>query len=69
MSSFVIVLTTWPAEREATAFARTLIDERLAACVNILAPMTSVYRWDDGIQEAAERPLLMKTTRTRLPAR
>lgn len=65
---FVVVLTTLPADADASSIARALVEARVAACVNILAPMTSVYRWDDGIQEDAERQILMKTTRTRLPA-
>jgi hypothetical protein len=45
-SSFVIVLTTYPADRDATELARTLVGERLAACVNVLPPMNSVYLWE-----------------------
>ena len=42
---FVLVLTTYPADGDADAFARTLVDERLAACVSVLPPMQSIYRW------------------------
>lgn len=63
----IIVLTTWPADRDPAAFARQLIDERLAACVNLLPPMTSVYRWEGVIQEEAERQVVIKTTRERMP--
>lgn len=42
--------------------------KRLAACVNILAPCESVYRWEGAVERAAETPLLMKTTRGQLPA-
>jgi len=60
-SQFTLVLTTFPADREVDAFARTLVDERLAACVNVLAPMQSTYRWKGNVETAAERQLLIKT--------
>jgi periplasmic divalent cation tolerance protein len=63
---YVVVLTTLPADADPSTLARALVDERLAACVNILPPMTSVYRWRDGIEEDAERQILIKTTRARL---
>lgn len=68
MSSVVIVLTTWPASSDAAAFARTIVDERLAACVNVLAEMQSTYRWKGGIETEAERQVLIKTTEGSLPA-
>jgi periplasmic divalent cation tolerance protein len=58
----VIVLTTVPEDLDAAALARTLVEERLAACVNILPPMTSVYRWEGRVEEAAEQQLVIKTT-------
>jgi periplasmic divalent cation tolerance protein len=63
---YVLVLTTLPADADAATLARTLVDARLAACVNILPPMTSIYRWRDGIEEDAERQIVIKTTRGRL---
>ena len=65
-ASFVIVLTTLPADGDAEAFARTLVDERLAACVNILPPMQSIYRWEGAIEQAEERQLIMKTAADRV---
>jgi periplasmic divalent cation tolerance protein len=62
----VIVLTTWPASSDAGAFARTLVEERLAACVNVLGQMQSTYRWKDTIETDAERQVLIKTTEARL---
>ncbi|MGE3273960.1 MAG: divalent-cation tolerance protein CutA [Vicinamibacterales bacterium] len=59
------MLTTWPADGDATAAARTLVDERLAACVSVLEPMTSVYRWDGRVTEDRERQLVIKTTAAR----
>lgn len=65
---YVLVLTTLPADADAVAFARTLVEERLAACVNLFAPMVSVYRWAGELQEESERQVLMKTTRERVVA-
>lgn len=67
-SSFVIVLCTFPAEGDAAALARTLVDERLAACVNVLPAMQSIYRWEGAVEEAAERQLVIKTTAARVEA-
>lgn len=59
---FVLVLTTLPADGDADALARTLVDERLAACVNLLPPMTSMYRWEGKVERSLERQLIIKTT-------
>ena len=67
-SEYVLVLTTLPADADAAGFARTLVEERLAACVNLFAPMESVYRWEGELQLEAERQILMKTTRDRVVA-
>ena len=64
----VIVLTTLGAGTDAVAFARVLVDERLAACVNVLPAMTSVYRWKGAIEEDSERQLVIKTTSDRVAA-
>ena len=63
-----IVLTTIAAETDGAALARTLIDERLAACVNILPAMTSVYRWKGKVEQDREQQLVIKTTADRLPS-
>lgn len=68
MPDVVVVLTTLPADADAGAFARALVEERLAACVNIHGPMTSVYRWEGKVQEEGERQLTMKTTASRMEA-
>ena len=65
---YVVVLTTLPADIDAAAFARRVIDERLAACVNLLPPMESLYRWEDGIEQETERQVIMKTSRERVVA-
>jgi len=68
MTDVVLVLSTVPDDQRAEALARTLIDEKLAACVNLHQPMVSIYRWKGQVESAAERQLLIKTTRARLPA-
>ena len=65
---FIIVLTTYPIDTDADSLAATLVEERLAACVNILPPMRSVYRWKDAIERADERQIVIKTTKARLTA-
>lgn len=64
MSDTLIVLTNMPDEASAYALAATLVERRLAACVNILAPCRSVYRWQDTIEDAEEIPMLIKTTQS-----
>lgn len=66
--SFVIVLTTWPADRDAAELARPLVEERLAACVNVLPPMRSFYRWEGRVQADDERQVIVKTTAARVDA-
>jgi periplasmic divalent cation tolerance protein len=68
VSPVIIVLTTWPAASDAGAFARTLVDDRLAACVNVLGEMQSTYRWKHAIATEAERQIVIKTTEARLAA-
>jgi periplasmic divalent cation tolerance protein len=62
----VIALTTLPADGNVEQLAERLVEERLAACVSILPPMRSVYRWQGAIERADERQLLIKTTTARL---
>ena len=61
-SAIAIVLTTIGADADAASLARTLVEERLAACVNVLPPMTSFYRWKGAIAEDREQQLVIKTT-------
>jgi periplasmic divalent cation tolerance protein len=65
-STVSIVLTTIGADADAAAIARTLIAERLAACVNILPPMTSVYRWKGNVEEDREQQMVIKTAPARV---
>lgn len=66
--SSLLVLTNLPDAEAAQALATLLVDLRLAACVNILSPARSVYRWKDRIESAEEVPLLIKTTAARYEA-
>jgi periplasmic divalent cation tolerance protein len=59
-----IVLTTVGSAEEARKIARHLVDERLAACVNIIPQVTSIYRWENKVEEAGEWLLIIKTTAT-----
>lgn len=67
MTELVIVLTTITDEH-ADEVARTLVEERLAACVNVYGPMRSTYRWKGTIASEPERQLVIKTTATALPS-
>ena len=58
------ILTTTGTEEQALSIARALVSERLAACVNIIGPIRSVYRWRDAIEDDREFLLLIKTRAT-----
>jgi periplasmic divalent cation tolerance protein len=62
MSDKRIVLTTAASEEEARKIAHHLVERRLAACVNIVPQVTSIYRWRGKVEEAQEWLLLVKTT-------
>ena len=61
MTAARIVLTTAGSEDEANRIAHALVERRLAACVNILPQIGSVYRWQDKVEQATEWLLLIKT--------
>ena len=65
IDNVLVVLTNCPDVEVADRIARTIVEQRLAACVNRLAPVESVYRWQGAIERATEVPLLIKTTRER----
>jgi len=65
-SAVCVALTTCPDEGTARRIASALVDERLAACVNIVPDVTSVYRWEGAVETAPECLLLVKTRRERL---
>jgi periplasmic divalent cation tolerance protein len=58
----LLVITNLPDRASAEALAQALVDRRAAACVNILAPCRSVYRWKGAVETAEEHPLFAKTT-------
>jgi len=66
--SALLVLTNVPERAVAERLADMLIGQNLAACVNILAPCRSVYRWKGAVQHDEEHPMLIKTTAERYPA-
>jgi periplasmic divalent cation tolerance protein len=65
MEQALLVLTNLADMASARLLARALVEQRLAACVNMLPAVQSVYRWNDVIEEAAEVTLLIKTTTAR----
>ena len=64
----LLVFTNLPDRASAERLADLLVERRLAACVNILAPCRSVYRWKGAVQHDEEHPMLMKTTAERYGA-
>ncbi|MBU1425471.1 MAG: divalent-cation tolerance protein CutA [Gammaproteobacteria bacterium] len=67
MNEVLLVITNLPDRAAAERIAETLVTERAAACVNIMAECTSIYRWQGKIEQASEVPLLIKTTRAAYP--
>ncbi|WP_019139695.1 divalent-cation tolerance protein CutA [Noviherbaspirillum massiliense] len=65
MQTPLLVLTNLPDMQTAQAMARALVDQHLAACVNILPAVHSVYRWQGAVEEADEVTLLIKTQQVR----
>jgi periplasmic divalent cation tolerance protein len=65
MDAALIVFSTCANREEAERIALTLVNERLAACVNIMPPVQSVYRWQGAVERAEEWMLLIKTTTAR----
>lgn len=64
----ILVFSNLPDQASAAKLAAVLIEQRLAACVNVQAPCTSVYRWQGKVETATEVPIFIKTTRERYPA-
>jgi periplasmic divalent cation tolerance protein len=65
MDDTVIVLTSLPDREAAMRLAHELVARKLAACVNVLAECTSVYRWKNAVEDAREVPVLIKTRAAR----
>jgi periplasmic divalent cation tolerance protein len=68
MTDVLVVLVTTPTPERAAEIARALVEERLAACGNVLPAIRSIYRWEGKVQDEAEALLVLKTTRARLEA-
>jgi len=68
MTDVVLILTTMPDDARSDEIARALVDERLAACINVHGPMTSTYRWKGSVECDRERQIVIKTTRDRVSA-
>ncbi len=66
--SLLVVLSTFPDAAAARAAAESLVNERLAACVNILPNVESIYRWQGKVETGAEVLTVIKTTAERYPA-
>lgn len=64
---FLQVTTTTETEQDALRLARQVVEARLAACVQVLGPIHSTYRWKGGVEEAAEWMCLMKTSTATYP--
>ena len=67
MPGFLMVYCSCANEEEARALAKAAVEKRLAACVNIVPSVTSIYRWEGEIQTASEYLLVAKTTEDRFP--
>ena len=65
--SALLVITNLPDRAAAEKLADVLVENRVAACINILAPCRSVYRWKGAVQHDEEHPVLIKTTRQAYP--
>jgi periplasmic divalent cation tolerance protein len=68
MTDVLVVLVTVPSSEKAAEIARALLEEKLAACGNVVPGLRSIYRWEGKVQDDAEALLLLKTTRERYPA-
>jgi len=67
MTNKRLVLTTASSKEEARRLAKMLVERRLAACVNIVPNINSIYRWKEKVEESQEFLLLMKTTESAIP--
>ncbi len=65
MSDIAMLHVTFGTTEEAEAIARAVVEERLAACANVMASCTSVYRWRDTVESEIETPVLFKTSMSR----
>ena len=63
MSEFIVVLVTAGSSKEGERLARALVEERLAACVNRIKGIQSIYRWQGQVEQSEEEMLIIKTRR------
>ena len=63
MQEFIVVYVTAGSPAEGDRIARALVDERLAACVNRIVPVQSIYRWQGKLEQSEEQLLIIKTQR------
>lgn len=68
MTDKIVVLSTCASAEEAERLARRVIDDRLAACVNVLSPVRSFYRWKGAVEDSHEWLLIIKTMRDKFDA-
>jgi periplasmic divalent cation tolerance protein len=67
-SDYIVVLITAPSMADAQRIARALVEERFAACVNLVPECRTVYRWEDRVVEESEAMMVVKTARDLFPA-
>jgi periplasmic divalent cation tolerance protein len=65
MTDKIVVLSTCASREEAEKLARVLVEQRLAACVNVISGITSFYRWQGNLETASESLMLIKSSRAR----
>jgi len=68
MTDKIVVLSTCASEQEAEKLARSLVEQRVAACVNVIPRVRSFYRWQGAVESADEYLLVIKSSRERMPA-
>jgi periplasmic divalent cation tolerance protein len=68
MTDALVVLVTVPTPERAAEIARAVVEERLAACGNVVPGLRSIYRWEGKVHDDQEALLLLKTTRSRFEA-
>ena len=64
MTEFIIVFITAPNEKEAAAISQTIVGERLAACINIIPSVRSIYRWQGRVEDEQEVLMIVKTKKS-----
>lgn len=65
--SYIVVFVTTTTEDNAATIGRALVEERLAACANLIGPIRSIYRWQDVVEDGAELLLMIKTRASLFP--